>query len=126
MDAKRGRGFTLIELLVVLTIIAILLTLASPRYFGGVEKAKEAVLKQNLTSLRDALDKYYSDHDRYPDRLEDLVSNHMLRTLPVDPVTESTATWLLVAPEPPLTGGIADVHSGASGTARDGSAYGDW
>ena len=119
-------GFTLIELLVVMAIIATLLTLAVPRYFGSVERSKEAVLKQDLATLRDSLDKYYGDRGRYPDSLEDLVEKRYLRSIPVDPLTESKATWILVPPPDPAKGAVFDVRSGAQGQAPDGTSYGDW
>ena len=119
-------GFTLIELLVVMAIIATLLTLAVPRYFGSVEKSKEAVLKQNLATLRDSLDKYYGDTGRYPDSLDDLVTKKYLRNIPLDPLTESPSTWILIAPADPGKGMVYDVKSGAQGKAGDGTAYGDW
>jgi general secretion pathway protein G len=119
-------GFTLIELLVVMAIIATLLTLAVPRYFGSVEKSKEAVLKQNLATVRDSLDKYYADTGRYPDSLDDLVAKKYLRNVPLDPLTESASTWILIAPGDPGKGMVYDVKSGAQGKASDGTAYGDW
>jgi general secretion pathway protein G len=125
-SAMKKAGFTLIELMVVMAIIATLLTLAVPRYFGNVEKAKEAVLHENLASLRDSLDKFYSDTGKYPQTLDDLVSKKYLRTIPFDPVTESSATWVIVPPEDPQLGGVYNVKSGAQGKARDGSSYADW
>ena len=119
-------GFTLVELLVVMAIIATLLTLAVPRYFGSVEKSKEAVLKQNLSTLRDSLDKYYADTGRYPDSLDDLVTKKYLRNIPLDPLTESASTWVLIPPVEPGKGAVYDVKSGAQGKAGDGTAYGDW
>ena len=123
---RRLLGFTLIELLVVLAIIAMLLTLAIPRFFHSVDKTKETVLRENLVRTRDALDKYYGDTGRYPDNLEALVTKKYLRAPPYDPVTESTTTWIVVPPENPDKGGVYDVKSGAPGTARDGSKYQDW
>lgn len=123
---SRHRGFTLVELLVVLAIIATLLSLAAPRYSGTVDRAKEAVLRENLASLRDALDKHYGDSGQYPLRLEDLVTKRYLRRVPVDPITESATTWILIPPADAQKGAIADVHSGAQGRARDGSNYKDW
>ena len=120
------RGFTLIELLVVLAIIGTLLMLAVPRYSTSVERSREAVLKQNLVNVRDALDKYYSDKGKYPESLEALVTEKYLRGMPLDPITQSTTTWLLVPPEDPLKGGIADLRSGAPGNALDGSPYAHW
>jgi general secretion pathway protein G len=119
-------GFTLVELLVVMAIIATLLTLAVPRYFGSVEKSKEAVLKQNLATLRDSLDKYYGDTGRYPDSLDDLVTKKYIRSIPLDPLTESASTWAIIPPVEQGKGAVYDVKSGAQGKASDGTAYGDW
>ncbi len=124
--AQRAGGFTLIELLVVLAVVAVLLTLALPRYFGSIDKSKEAVLKENLYQLRDAIGKYYADKGRYPETLEALASDKYLRKVPLDPVTESAATWIVVAPPDPRKSGIYDVRSGASGNALDGSDYASW
>lgn len=121
----RDDGFTLIELLVVMAVIATLLTLALPRYFDGVEKSKEAVLRANLAQLRESLDEYYGDRGKYPAALEDLVASRYLRRVPLDPITESDTSWVVVPPAEPETG-VYDVRSGADGTARDGSAYRDW
>ncbi len=120
------RGFTLIELLVVMTIVGLLLSLAVPRYYQSVARAKETVLRENLSNVREAIDKYHADRGRYPDDLEDLVNRKYLRRLPFDPLTESTTTWLLVPPADTTKGGLMDVHSGAPGKARDGTAYSSW
>jgi len=119
-------GFTLIELLVVMAIIALLLSLAIPRYFGSLERSKEAVLREDLFQLRDAIGKYYGDKGKYPESLEALASEKYLRKVPVDPITESTATWVIVPPEDPQKRGEYDVKSGAQGKASDGSVYAEW
>ena len=119
-------GFTLIELLVVMAIIALLLTLAIPRYFGSLERSKEAVLREDLFQLRDAIGKYYGDKGKYPESLDALASEKYLRKVPVDPITESAATWVIVVPEDPQKGGVYDVKSGAQGKASDGSVYAEW
>ena len=124
--SSKNTGFTLVELLVVLAVLALLLTLAVPRYFSSIERAKEASLRQDLNTLRESIDKFYADTGKYPTVLEDLVERKYIRKLPQDPITESDATWLLMAPEPPLEGDIYDIHSGALGTAKDGSKYADW
>jgi general secretion pathway protein G len=126
MRALRHVGFTLIELLVVMAIIATLLSLAAPRYIGNVDKAKEAVLRENLASLRDSIDKYYADNGKYPASLDDLVSHKYLRRIPLDPVTDSDRTWIVVTPQDQQKGAVFDVRSGASGHARDGTAYRNW
>jgi general secretion pathway protein G len=120
------RAFTLIELLVVMAIIALLLTIAVPRYFHSTDRAKEAVLKEDLAQMRDAIDKYYGDRGRYPDSLDDLVEKKYLRRIPADPITESVQTWVSVLPEETGKGEVSDVKSGAPGTALDGTSYGDW
>jgi general secretion pathway protein G len=122
----RARGFTLIELLVVLAIIATLLTIALPRYFSSVDKSKEVVLRENLYVTRDAIGKYYSDKGKYPESLEALATDKYLRGVPVDPVTESSATWILVPPEDPKKGAVYDLKSGAPGKALDGTLYSEW
>ena len=119
-------GFTLVELLVVMAIIATLLTHAVPRYFGSIERSKEAVLRQDLATLRDTVDKYHGDTGRYPESLEELVTKKYLRAIPRDPFTESAATWVVVAPEDPAKGMVYDVKSGAPGNSGDGTAYADW
>ena len=123
---KRLNAFTLIELIVVLAIIATLLTLALPRYFSSIDRAKEAVLKENLYQVRDAIGKYYADKGKYPESLEALTADKYLRTLPVDPITESTTTWLIVPPENIQKGKVYDIKSGAQGKALDGSAFNEW
>jgi general secretion pathway protein G len=119
-------GFTLVELLVVMALIALLLSIAIPRYMNSVEKSREAVLRANLHLTRQMLDKYYEDHGRYPDSLAGLVDRRYLRSVPQDPVTGSSETWVIVVPEAPEQGGVQDIRSGAAGSALDGSAYGEW
>ena len=123
---QSSKGFTLIELLVAMTIIALLLSIVVPRYFHSVTKAEETVLKEDLHLMRDALDKYHADTSGYPDTLDDLVNRRYLRKIPVDPVTQSATTWILIPPTNSEKGAIFDIKSGAPGNANDGSAYGDW
>lgn len=125
MAMKRNRGFTLIELLVVMAIIATLMTIAMPRYFNSLEASREATLRQSLAVLREALDHYYGDTGRYPESLEQLVEQRYLRNTPVDPVSERRDAWQLVPPRG-VAGGVADIKSGATGRARDGSLYAEW
>jgi general secretion pathway protein G len=119
-------GFTLVELMVVMAIIAMLLAIASPRYFKSVDKSKEAVLHENLALTRQALDKYFSDNGKYPDALDELVSKKYLRSLPIDPITDSNSTWTIISPDTPEKGVVFDIKSGAPGSGRDGSAYKEW
>lgn len=118
------RGFTLIELLVVLAIVALLVTLALPRYTGSLERAKQQVLAENLRVTRDAIGKFYADRRRYPESLQELVDARYLRALPVDPVLENDSAWRVTPPEPPAEGGVADLHSAAPGATPDGRALG--
>lgn len=120
------RGFTLLELLVALAIIAVLMALAVPHYFGRVDAAKEAVLKENLHQMRDAIDKFYGDSNHYPDSLGELISRKYLRRIPIDPITDSDQTWVTVPPSDPRMGRIADIHSGAGGNSRNGEPYSRW
>ena len=123
---RKKTGFTLIELMVVLAVIATLLTIAVPRYFSSLEKSRESVLQQNLALMRETLDKYYGDKGKYPDSLDELVSSKYLRKLPVDPITDSNATWVIIPPDLPEMGGVYDVRSGAEGVARNGTEYRNW
>lgn len=122
----RIKGFTLIELLVVMAIIVLLLSLAVPRYFHSVDNSRETILRQNLSLTRQTLDKYYGDNGVYPDTLEILVSKKYLRNLPLDPITGSDMTWIIVPPDEPEKGGVFDLKSGATGKARDGRDYKDF
>ena len=123
---KPARGFTLIELLVVLGIVALMLTLAVPRYFPSVDKSREVVLADNLRNLRGLIDQYYGDTGRHPDSLDQLVEKKYLRALPRDPVTDSDSTWIIVPPEDGLKGNVYDIRSGAPGNDRSGKPYADW
>ncbi|MCU6498903.1 type II secretion system GspH family protein [Rugamonas sp. A1-17] len=126
MVTMKTKGFTLIELLVVLGIVALMLTLAVPRYFPSIDKSKEVVLADNLRNVRQVLDQYYGDTGRYPDSLEQLVEKKYLRAMPVDPVTESDTTWIIVPPEDAGKGGVYNIKSGAPGNDRSGKPYSDW
>ena len=123
---SRTHGFTVIELLVVLAALALLLSVAAPRYLQHLDTAREVTLKEDLHQLRDAIDKFYSDQARYPANLEELVVKRYLRALPEDPVTQRSDSWVITAPANSLPGKVFDVHSGAKGTARDGSRYEAW
>ena len=127
----RESGFTLIELLVVLTLIIILSTIGMAQYSRSQTYAKEAVLKEDLFRMRDAIDQYYADKNQYPTTLDALVSEGYLRKIPEDPFTKSTSTWQAVPAEPDpnnptAEAGVYDVKSGADGTALDGTQYSEW
>ena len=123
---RRPRGFTLIELLVVLSIVALLLTLAVPRFFPSIDSAKETILAENLRNTRAVIDQFYGDTGRYPDSLEQLVERKYIRNLPFDPITESSASWILVPPDDPTRGEVYGIRSGAAGNDRSGKPYADW
>ncbi len=116
------RGFTLIELLVVMAIIATLLTIAAPRYFAHLDRAREAALRETLSVVRDAIDKFHADTGRYPAELDELVNRRYLRKRPVDPVSDSSENWTIVAP-PGEVSGVSDIRSGAGGEEKP---YADW
>ena len=130
---RRGAGFTLLELLIVVALIGILTAIAVPTFTKTPTKAKEAVLKEDLYTLRDVIDQYFSDKGRYPATLETLVEEGYLRKIPVDPFTESADTWQIEMAESgeeggeeDAAGGVYDVHSGSTATALDGTTYAEW
>jgi general secretion pathway protein G len=122
-----SRGFTLIELLVVMAIIATLLSIAAPRYLRSVDDARDAALKSSLAQLREAIDHFYADRGTYPQALPDLIEKRYLRSIPVDPLTDSAQTWqLLPPPGAEDSSTIYDVRSGAPGESRLGEPYANW
>jgi len=123
---RRSAGFTLIELLVVLAIIATLISVAAPNYFGASDRAKETVLREDLNVMRDAIDKFYGDTGKYPDSLQTLVERRYLRAIPVDPMTDKSSTWIEVRAPGSSLAGIVNVRSGAEGKASDGTPFRDY
>lgn len=119
-------GFTVIELLVVLAALALLLSVAAPRYIQHLDTAREVALKEDLHQLRDAIDKFYSDQARYPAALDELVTKRYLRSVPEDPMTQRSDSWIIIAPGDRAPGAVFDVRSGAKGQGRDGSRYAAW
>ena len=122
----RRRGFTLLELLAVMAIIATLLTIAAPRYFRSLQRSKEAVLKQDLTTLRESIDKFYGDTGKYPPTLAVLVEKRYLRGIPVDPIAKTADKWIVVNSDDPEDTGVKDVKSGAEGMGENGVPYVAW
>ena len=126
-SARRpARGFTLIELLIVMAIIGMLLALVVPRYFHTVTHARETVLREDLSILREAIDKYYADLNQYPDTLTALVDKHYVRSVPVDPFTKVADSWTVIPSEDPEHPGIRDLHSGSDQPAADGTPLNSW
>jgi general secretion pathway protein G len=126
------RGYTLLELLIVLAIVGLLVSIALPRYRYAQQRAKEAVLAENLFRIRETLDQYKTDKGKYPSSLQQLVDDGYLRKMPLDPITGRADTWIEV-PEPVGEGadptqqvGIWDVKSSASGVALDGTPYSEF
>ena len=124
-------GFTLVELMIVMTIIGLLAAIAIPSYIRSVQKAKEAVLKEDLHTMRTAIDSYTVDKEKAPQGLDDLVSGGYLKTIPIDPLTSRNDTWM-TSESDTLTdineteGGIDDVHSGSEGVSSEGTTYNTW
>jgi general secretion pathway protein G len=128
---RRDGGFTLIELLIVITLITILATMGVVQYRNSIQASKEAVLHTDLFRMRDAIDQYYADKNKYPASLDALVSDGYMRAIPADPITKSADTWQTVPAEPEpgnssTDPGIYNVKSGAPGTGLDGTSYSDW
>jgi len=126
-----NRGFTLVELLIVISLISILAAMGIVQYKNSVISAKESVLHTDLFRMRDAIDQYYADKQKYPSTLDALVSEGYMRTLPKDPFTNSSDSWVTepAEPDPSNPGadpGVYNVKSSAQGTALDGSSYSDW
>lgn len=122
---RSSTGFTLIELLIVLSIIALLMTLVLPRYFSSMDRSRDVVLETNLKTVRDMIDQFHADKGRYPDSLQEMVDVRYLKDLPIDPITGSKNTWLIIPPEPPQEGELYDIRSGAKGNSMKGIPYGD-
>ena len=125
---KGQRGFTLIELLIVVTLIVVLAGIALSTYSTSVARAKEAVLRENLFTMRNSIDQFYADKGTYPPDLTSLVSEGYMRQIPRDPFTESNDTWQIeMAPPDPsnpnAVPGVYDVKSGAEGVSLDGTPY---
>lgn len=128
---RQIRGFTMIELLIVMSVLVILASMGLVQYRNSVRRAEEAALKENLFRMRDAMDQFYADKNKWPTDLSELVSEGYIREIPTDPITKSKDTWRTETAEPDgnnpaSTGGIDNVFSGAEGTALDGSQYSEW
>jgi len=128
---SRMSGFTLMEMMIVMALIVILAGIGMTVYGNSVQRSKEAVLKEDLFRMRDAIDQYYADKNKYPGSLEDLVSEKYLRAVPIDPFTSKADSWQTTTSEPDpgnpsLESGISNVKSGSEQTGLDGTRYADW
>jgi general secretion pathway protein G len=129
---RSHRGFTLIEMIIVMALIAILMSVAIPNYMKSLARGRESALKQDLHTLRDAIDQYTLDKQKAPQTLDDVVQAGYLREIPKDPMTNSNTTWQVVQDQDSIMttdqdqGGIVDVHSGSTQISTDGTAYNTW
>ena len=125
------RGYTLVEIVIVMTIISILVSIAVPMYKNSIDRSREAVLRSNLFTIRNAIDEYTFDKSKAPQNLQDLVREGYLRQVPEDPITQSNQTWIIVM-EDAMTmvkqtePGIYDVRSGSDKNGLDGTPYAEW
>ena len=124
-------GFTIIELMVVMSVIVILASMGMVQYRNSVRRSQEAVLKENLFRMRDAMDQFYADKNKWPTDLSELVSEGYIREVPTDPITGSKDTWRTETAEPDANNpassiGIDNVFSGSEESALDGSRYAEW
>ena len=130
-NSKHEAGFTLIELVIVMAIIGILLTLAIPNFAAAIKHAREAVLKEDLQTMRMAIDSYTMDKQKAPQSLDDLIQDGYLRAIPEDPMTHSKDTWVTDTSDAMYSideteSGINDVHSGSDEQGSDGQSYSAW
>ncbi len=123
MRRHNRNGFTLLEMMVVFAIIGLLLTLATPRYFKSIEHSKEVALHHDLSVIREAIGHFYGDTNHYPVNLSELVQRRYLKEVPIDPVTNSTETWVMLPPPDNVSDGMFDIQSGAEGLATDGTPF---
>jgi general secretion pathway protein G len=126
-----ARGYTLVEVLIVITLIVVLTSVGLATYTNSVRRSREAVLKEDLFRMRDAIDQFYADKNKYPSTLQDLVTEGYLREIPKDPITDSAETWVTenAEPDPNNTSaepGIRDVRSGSEETSMEGTKYSEW
>jgi general secretion pathway protein G len=131
-NRRLAAGFTLLELLIVMMIIAILASIAVPAFVANIKHAREAVLKEDLHTMRGAIDSYTYDKQKAPQSLDDLVQSGYLKVLPIDPMTQRNDTWIadqgdsFTNLDETQQGGIDNVHSGSQQVSTDGTTYNTW
>jgi general secretion pathway protein G len=130
-NRKHDAGFTLVELMIVMAIIGVLAVVAIPSYVGAVRQAREAVLREDLHVMRDAIDSYTADKQKAPQSLDDLVTEGYIRSIPVDPMTRAKDTWVTSTSDAlrsvdQTDPGIDDVHSSSQEQGTDGQPYTEW
>jgi general secretion pathway protein G len=128
---RQSAGFTMIELIIVMAIMLVLIVMAIPHFVGAVRHAREAALKEDLQTMRTAIDTYTMDKQKAPQSLDDLVQDGYLKSIPEDPITRSKDTWVPDTSDSMTSvdetdSGITDVHSGSSETGSDGQPYSSW
>ena len=128
---QHDAGFTLIELMIVMAIVGVLMMVAVPSFIGAVRQAREAVLKEDLHVMRTAIDSYTADKQKAPQSLDDLVQSGYLRSIPVDPFTRGSDTWITDSSDAMYSldqtdSGIVDVHSGSQETSSNNQPYSSW
>lgn len=126
VTTRNQKGFTLIEMMIVLAIMSILATIATPNMQRYIVRAREASLRETLFVFRDVIDQHYSDQGKYPGSLQELVKMKYIRSIPIDPITGSSSTWIITPPEGEEKGGVYDVHSGSDRVSLDGEPYNEW
>jgi len=126
VTTRNQKGFTLIEMMIVLAIMSILATIATPNMQRYIVRAREASLRETLFVFRDVIDQHYSDQGKYPGSLQELVKMKYIRSIPIDPITGSSSTWIVTPPEGEEKGGVYDVHSGSDRVSLDGEPYNEW
>lgn len=122
---NKRKGFTLVELLVVITLMALMLSIVLPQYLSSLDRGEEKVLKNNLNSMRVAIDHYYADQGKYPQTLNELVKEKYIRNIPIDPITQNI-NWKISYYENDSSLGIYDIKSSSLEVSTDGQPYATW
>lgn len=122
---NKNKGFTLVELLVVITLMALMLSIVLPQYLSSLDQGKETLLKNNLSSMRVAIDHYYADHGKYPRTLDELVKEKYIRNIPLDPITQNI-NWKISYYDNDENLGVYDIKSSSLEISKNGQSYATW